>query len=63
MPGSQRPRPARTRLDSAGATHLRDEHSTFSWLLERMIERAGFEIEHAGYGSLSIYADYTCTKR
>ena len=27
--------------------HLRDEHSTFSWLLEPMLEQAGFEIEHA----------------
>jgi hypothetical protein len=26
-------------------THLRDEYSTFSWLLEPLIRRAGFEIE------------------
>src|SRR6266851_5505142 len=25
-------------------THLRDEHSTFTWLLEPMLDRAGFEI-------------------
>ncbi len=25
--------------------HVRDEHSTYSWLLEPMIERCGFEIE------------------
>lgn len=42
--------------------HLRDEHSTFSWLLEPMIERAGFTIERAGYDSRRIYAEYVCTK-
>jgi SAM-dependent methyltransferase len=43
--------------------HVRDEHSTFSWLLEPMLERAGFEIEQADYGSLRIYAAYLCRKR
>jgi ubiquinone/menaquinone biosynthesis C-methylase UbiE len=27
--------------------HVRDEHSTFTWLLEPMLERAGFEITQA----------------
>lgn len=44
-------------------THLRDEYSTFSWLLEPMIEQAGFEIERADYGRVRVYADYTCVKR
>jgi hypothetical protein len=30
--------------------HLREEHSTFSWLLEPLIEHAGFEITAASYG-------------
>lgn len=30
--------------------HLRDEHSTFTWLLEPMIERAGFTVEEARRG-------------
>src|SRR6266571_1235725 len=29
--------------------HLRDEHSTFTWLLEPMLERAGFEIRDITY--------------
>jgi ubiquinone/menaquinone biosynthesis C-methylase UbiE len=29
--------------------HVRDEHSTFTWLLEPMMERAGFTIEAADY--------------
>ena len=28
------------------AEHVRDEHSTYCWLLEAMIERVGFVIEH-----------------
>jgi ubiquinone/menaquinone biosynthesis C-methylase UbiE len=31
--------------------HVRDEHSTFTWLLEPMIVRAGFEIEDASYSA------------
>lgn len=29
--------------------HVRDEHSTYAWLLEPMIERSGFRIECSGY--------------
>jgi ubiquinone/menaquinone biosynthesis C-methylase UbiE len=38
--------------------HVRDEHSTFSWLLEPMIERAGFQIEDAWYSDDGIFAKY-----
>jgi ubiquinone/menaquinone biosynthesis C-methylase UbiE len=38
--------------------HVRDEHSTFSWLLEPMIERSGFEIERAEYSADGIFAKY-----
>jgi len=44
-------------------THLRDEHSTFSWLLEPMLDRAGFDIVRSDYGTLGVYADYFCVKR
>jgi ubiquinone/menaquinone biosynthesis C-methylase UbiE len=43
--------------------HVRDEHSTFSWLLEPMLERAGFEIEQADYGPLRVYAEYLCVRK
>jgi SAM-dependent methyltransferase len=43
--------------------HVRDEHSTFSWLLEPMIEQAGFDIRSAEHDELNVYADYTCIKR
>lgn len=44
-------------------THLRDEHSTFTWLLEPMLERAGFEIHSATYDDSKVFAAYTCTRR
>jgi SAM-dependent methyltransferase len=38
--------------------HVRDEHSTFTWLLEPMMERAGFTIETATYSDDGIDAQY-----
>ena len=38
--------------------HVRDEHSTFSWLLEPMIQRSGFLIEAAEYSDDGIFAKY-----
>jgi ubiquinone/menaquinone biosynthesis C-methylase UbiE len=42
--------------------HVRDEHSTFSWLLEEMLERTGFEISEARYRG-AVYAAYVCVHR
>jgi ubiquinone/menaquinone biosynthesis C-methylase UbiE len=38
--------------------HVRDEHSTFSWLLEPMIQRSGFAIEGAEYSDDGVFAKY-----
>lgn len=38
--------------------HIRDEHSTFTWLLEPMIERSGFRVEDAVYSPDGIFAKY-----
>lgn len=43
--------------------HLRTEHSTYSWLLESLIERAGFAIRQREIPPPGIYAAYTCVKR
>lgn len=43
-------------------THVRDEYSTFGWILEGMLTRAGFLIETATYPSAE-YAEYICRKR
>jgi SAM-dependent methyltransferase len=44
------------------ANHVRTEFSTYSWLLEPMLERAGFEIIELEYRK-GIYAAYTCRRR
>jgi SAM-dependent methyltransferase/predicted nuclease with RNAse H fold len=40
--------------------HVRDEHSTFTWLLEPMIARSGFAIEQAEHSEDGIFAKYLC---
>jgi SAM-dependent methyltransferase len=42
--------------------HVRDEHSTFTWLLEPMLERAGFTIEDAHLDANGIVAGYLCRR-
>lgn len=44
------------------AEHVRDENSTFTWLLEPMIERAGFDIVDANYSESGMFAQYLCRK-
>ncbi|MDQ6796224.1 MAG: class I SAM-dependent methyltransferase [Chloroflexota bacterium] len=43
--------------------HVRDEHSTFTWLLEPMIEHSGFRIDDADYSVDGIFAKYVLRKR
>jgi SAM-dependent methyltransferase len=38
--------------------HIRDEHSTYTWLLEPMLERSGFQIERADYSADGMFAQY-----
>ncbi|SMF48338.1 Methyltransferase domain-containing protein [Tistlia consotensis] len=49
-----------TRADFAG--HVRDEHSTYDFLLEALLQRCGFEIEER-WQSLGAYAAYLCRRR
>ena len=42
--------------------HLRDEYSTFDWIMEEMLYRAGFDIVEAAYGD-HLIAAYGCVKR
>jgi putative AdoMet-dependent methyltransferase len=41
--------------------HVREEHRTYSWIVEGMLTRTGFEIVEANY-SASTYAEYLCVK-
>ncbi|HET6315549.1 MAG TPA: class I SAM-dependent methyltransferase, partial [Chloroflexota bacterium] len=43
-------------------THVREEYSTYSWLMEPMLERVGFSIRDASYSQSKIFAAYTCSK-
>jgi ubiquinone/menaquinone biosynthesis C-methylase UbiE len=42
--------------------HVREEHSTFAWIIEGMLTRAGFEIVEANYLSPDV-AEYLCIKK
>ena len=42
------------------AEHVREEHSTFTWLLEPMIERVGMVIHDRWLSANGAYAMYTC---
>jgi SAM-dependent methyltransferase len=44
------------------AEHIRTEYSTYRWLLEPLLETAGFEITDVSYRGRA-YGDYTCVKR
>ena len=44
------------------AAHVRTEFSTFSWLLESMLERTGFNVVDREYRR-SAYGTYTCVRR
>ncbi|HLJ61621.1 MAG TPA: methyltransferase domain-containing protein [bacterium] len=57
---SQRPDIGWTRAELE--THVREEYSTFTWLLEPMLERAGLEIRESEYSESQIYAAYTCVR-
>jgi ubiquinone/menaquinone biosynthesis C-methylase UbiE len=43
--------------------HVRDEHSTFTWLLEPLLERSGFDIEAAEHSGDGIFAKYVARRR
>ncbi|MEZ5923039.1 MAG: class I SAM-dependent methyltransferase [Hyphomicrobiaceae bacterium] len=43
------------------ATHLREEHSTYGWIMERLIAEAGFELVSVQYES-PVYADYLAVR-
>lgn len=38
--------------------HVRDEHSTYTWVLEAIAQRVGFTIEQAEYSTDGIFAQY-----
>ena len=47
---------------SESETHVRDEYSTCDWIMEGLLERAGFRVQTADYHG-EFLASYLCTKR
>ncbi len=45
------------------AEHVRGEHSTFTWLLEAMLDRVGFEVRERQVSPSGMYAGYVCIRR
>jgi SAM-dependent methyltransferase len=43
-------------------THVREEFSTYSWLLEPMLLHAGFEIRQVTHRSSRTYSAYVCVR-
>lgn len=43
------------------SNHVRNEYSTFDWIMEEMLYRAGFDIENADYGD-NFMAVYVCRR-
>jgi hypothetical protein len=41
--------------------HIRDEYSTYDWVMEGLLKRAGFRIDNAEYAD-GYGATYLCTK-
>src|SRR5712692_887564 len=54
--------PARGYTRDDFAEHIRSEHSTFRWLLERMLALTGFHVVTADFIQ-SVCGSYTCLKR
>jgi SAM-dependent methyltransferase len=44
------------------AVHIRTEHSTYRWLLEPLLDAAGFDIVDAAFDR-RLYGTYTCLRR
>ena len=49
-------------LAAEAKIHIREEYSTYDWVMEGLLKRAGFEIESAEYGD-GFQATYICTRR
>jgi SAM-dependent methyltransferase len=45
------------------AEHVRTENSTFSWLLEPILDRVGFEVTARSYSESRVHASYVCRRR
>lgn len=49
-------------LADEAAIHIRDEFSTYDWIIEGMLRRSGFQVDTAQYDA-GFQATYVCTRR
>ncbi|MDD5011191.1 MAG: methyltransferase domain-containing protein [Phycisphaerae bacterium] len=49
-------------ISAEAITHIAKEFSTFDWIMEEMLQRAGFEIESKNYKD-GFFASYLCVKK
>ena len=52
---------AGSELAAEAEVHIREEHSTYDWVMEGILERAGFSIENADYAD-GFRATYVCKR-
>ncbi|HIH36364.1 class I SAM-dependent methyltransferase [Methanothrix sp.] len=52
---------ATARMAQEALTHVRDEFSTYDWIMEGIIRRSGFRIDAAEYGD-GFQTTYVCTR-
>jgi putative AdoMet-dependent methyltransferase len=43
-------------------SHVRQEFSTFGWIMERLLQKAGFSIVNTSYNEEHTFAEYLCRK-
>jgi putative AdoMet-dependent methyltransferase len=48
--------------ETRAQTHIREEYSTYSWIMEGLLERAGFTIDSVDYQQ-GCLATYLCSKK
>jgi putative AdoMet-dependent methyltransferase len=53
---------ADARLAQEAIIHVKNEFSTYDWIMEGLIKRSGFDISSADYSN-GVQAAYVCTKR
>ncbi len=52
---------ATARMAQEALTHVRDEFSTYDWIMEGVIKRSGFRIDAAEYAD-GFQTTYICTR-
>ncbi len=44
-------------------THIKEEFSTYDWILKEMLKRVGFSIDKVEYVNEKLFTCFVCTKK